>query len=154
MESWQVYHAARKTLPKGQLQAIYSRSASLIGLWAADPTYCEHHTRNPIDRLRSMLDAMDTAGVGDYARYAIDYMAEPLGGRFCPIDTNRSDKGTSEGEAMDALCALGRLTDTVREALADGCLDTEEIIKIKEQARTIKAEVSQLLDAAGIGGGV
>lgn len=154
MNSWQIYYVAKKKLPHGMLQKIYRRSSPLVSMWAADPKYCEHHARNPIDRIRLMLEEMDTAGAGEYARWAIDYMAAPLGGRFAPLRDVCSDKGTVEGEVMDVAINFGHMADTIRAAMVDGRLDACEIARIKEHARTLKNEVDQLLDAVGIVGGV
>ena len=82
MKSWQVFHVALKMLPPGQIQGIFRRSTRLVNYWAADPRYCEETRRNPLDRIRELLEALDIAGAGDYARWAIDYMAAPLDGHF------------------------------------------------------------------------
>ena len=97
-----------------------------------------------------MLAELDTAGYGDYARAAIDYMAEPLGGEFSEKSTAKSDKGCIDGETADCMVALGKLADEIRFALADDFLDSAERIRIKEYARQVISEVQQLLDAAGV----
>ena len=154
MESWQVFHAALKKLPKGVIHNIFRRSASLVSQWAANPKYCECTKRNPIDRIRLMLEEMDTAGCGEYARWSIDYMAEPIGGRFEPLNPACSDKKSVDGEVADVAVRFGTLADEIRKAMADGSLDVDEIAVIKEHARELKSEVDQLLDAVGIIGGV
>jgi len=150
MESWQFFYVAKKQLPPGTLQAIYRRSARLVTYWAANPRHCEETKKNPIDRIKEMLEAMDIAGFGEYSRAAIDYMAAPLGGCFADRKTACSDKGSIEGEVADVTIALGKLADGIRYSLEDGELDTAEKIKIKNYARQIRREVEQLLDAAGV----
>lgn len=154
MESWQVFHAAQKKLPKGMIQSIYRRSSPLVSQWSANPKYCECTHRNPIDRIRIMFEEMETAGCGEYARWAIDYMAEVLGGRFAPFGDVSSDKGSVDGEVMDVTIAIGSLANEMRESLSDGRLTESEIAIIKERARALKSEVDQLLDVVGINGGV
>ena len=154
MESWQVFHAALKKLPRGVIQNIFRRSASLVTQWGADPKYCECTRRNPVDRIRLLLEEMDTAGCGEYSRWAIDYMAEPLGGRFEPMTAACSDKHSVDGEVADVAVQFGALADKIRNALSDGLLTVDEIAVIKEHARDVKSEVDQLLDAVGIHGGV
>lgn len=149
-ESWQIFKVAIKNLTPSTLQHIYTRSTRLIYYWAADPHDTDKSERNPIDRIRDMLDALDDIGKGEYARAAIDYMAEPLGGRFVDIETSPSDKEDVDGEIADISIALGELATRIREASIDGVFDTAERIRIKDAARTIKQEVEQLLDAAGI----
>lgn len=150
MQSWQVYHAALKKLPPGMLQNLYRRSSRLIHYWAADPRYCEETKRNPLDRIRDMLDALDAAGAGEFARWAIDYMAAPLSGHFVFNDPATSDKGSIEGEVCDVTIALGKLADEIRFARQDGDIDGQELARIKDYARQLKREVDELLDAAGI----
>lgn len=152
IESWQIYHVALKHLSPGYLQKIYTRSTRLIYFWAADPRTTSRTERNPLDRIRDMLDALDDIGKGDYARAAIDYLAEPLGGRFTDKKQAESDKGTIDGELADICIALGKLGDKAREAVKDGKIDAAEKIQLKEGARTIKREVEQFLDAVGING--
>jgi hypothetical protein len=150
IESWQIYHVALKKLPSGTLQRIYRRSCRLVSYWAADPRYTDETKLNPLDRIRKMLAELDTAGYGDYARAAIDYMAEPLGGNFADTSLTKSDKGCVDGETADCMIALGKLADEVRFSLADNELDTTERIRIKEYARKVISEIEQLLDAAGV----
>ena len=150
IQSWQIYHVARKKLPRGMLQKIYRRSSRLIQYWAADPKYVDKSQRNPRDRIRDMLEQLDLLGFGEYARAAIDYMAEPLGGRFEYIDSATTDKGTIDGELTDITIAFGRLADHLRIATADGTIDPDELITITNAAREMKQEIEQLLDAAGV----
>jgi len=149
-ESWQVFHVARKKLGANELRRIFTRSTRLVTMWAANPRYCARTARNPLDRIRMLLDALDTAGYGEYGRAAIDYMAEPLGGCFADIHPARSDKGAVDPEIADMAIAVGKLAAQVREALADGNVDTEERIRIKKVARDLRREIEQLLDVIGI----
>lgn len=150
MESWKIYHVALKKLPQGKLQQIYRRSARLVNYWAADPKYCEETKKNPLDRIRIMLDELDNAGAGDYARAAIDYMADPLGGCFAEKYPAVSDKGCVDGESVDLSIAGGKLIDEIRFALADDVIDDVERMRIIEYARKLNREVDELLDAAGV----
>lgn len=150
MESWQIYHIAMKKLPPGRLQQIYSRSCRLVTYWAANPRYCNETKRNPLDRIRIMLEELDAAGYGDYARAAVDYISEPLGGEFSCSKTAESDKGNVDGEAADLSVAAGTLIGGIREALEDGKIDTAERISIKQWARDTIKEIDELLDAAGM----
>ncbi len=150
MESWQIYFIAHKKLPTGRLQNIYRRSARLVAYWAANPRDCDVTHRNPIDRIRIMLDELNMAGYGEYARAAIDYMAEPLGGEFAEKETSVSDKGSVDGEAVDTSLAASNLIAEIRDALEDDLIDTAERIRIKEAYRKVIKEMEQLLDVAGM----
>jgi len=150
VESWQIYNVALKRLPAGTLQRIYRRSCRLVHYWAADPRYADETKRNPLDRIRQMLAELETAGYGDYARAAIDYLSQPLGGEFVAHGAVVSDKGTVDGEAADCMVAMGKLADEIRFVLSDGLLDSAERIRIKEYSRILINEIAQLLDAAGM----
>jgi len=150
IESWQIFYIAQKKLPTGRLQNIYRRSARLVAYWAANPRDCDVTHRNPIDRIRMMLDEMNLAGYREYATAAIDYMAEPLDGEFAKKETSVSDKGSVDGEAADLSVASGILINEIRNALEDDLLDTAERIRIKGAARKAIQEIEQLLDAAGM----
>ncbi len=152
IESWQIFKQAKKKLPHGALQRIYRRSTRLVDMWAANPAHCEVTARNPLDRIRLLLDELDTAGSEDYARAAIDYMAEPLRGQFARFTIEQSDREDVDGELVDLFSAGGDFSDKVRVALEDGRLNTKERIMIKEAARKVIKELNQTLDAAGMEG--
>ena len=132
------------------LQKIYRRSARLVQYWAADPRYCEETKRNPLDRIRDMLEALDMAGAGEFARWAVDYLAEPLGGQFAFKEAAKSDKGNFDAELADVTIALGKLADEIRFAKEDGRIDTKEKIRIKNYEQKLRRELDELLDAAGL----
>jgi len=150
MEPWQFFSVVRRVLPPGMLQNIFSRSTRLVQLWAANPAYCEHTARTPLERLRLVLKHLDLAGYGEYSRWAIDYLAEPIGGCFAYRDRARSDKGSVDGEATDAFTALSRLVEEIRADLADKRLEPEEKARIRDKARLAIQEIQELLDAAGM----
>lgn len=147
-KSHQIFKIALHHLPKGRLQKIYTQKTRQIYKWAADPRFCEETARNPIDRVRILLDEINIAGYGDYAREAIDYMAAPLGGRFTDVDPATSDKDIS-GEIVDVAVSTGILFNLVRKA-ENGGLDAADRIRIKAAARKAIQEIEQLLDASGI----
>ena len=147
-----IFKIARKKLPAGTVQGIFSRSTRLVDYWAADSRYCEETRRNPIERIRMLLDELDSAGYGDYARAAIDYMSEPLGGCFTCTTPSTSDKGTVAGEVMDATICLGNLAKIIEEALADNQISDREKVEIKGEARRMVVQIEQILDVVGIGG--
>lgn len=152
MHSWQIMRQAKKKLPRGVLHKIFGRSTRLVDMWAANPAHCEVTARNPLDRLRLLIDELDNAGCEDYARAAIDYLAGPIGGQFAPFAEEKSDKGDVIDELADLFAAGGNFTALLREALKDGHIDPAERIVVKEAARRIIKEVNQTLDAAGLRG--
>lgn len=137
MDPSQFYRVAAKRIPQKILHNIYGpKSGRTFRGWAAD-RYCETRNRTPLERLRMTIEEMDLAGYGDYARAAIDYLAEPLDGHFADNEPARSDKGTIEGEIVDATVTSGRLADHARQSVADGVLDAEEKVRLKDFYRNM-----------------
>lgn len=170
MDSWQIYHYAKETLPAKIVQHIFSRTTKCIECWtgkkndgtqkkcgtpredidyrwAANPTSCGSIEKNPIDRLRDMLSELKKAGRGDVARAAIDILSEPLGGHFQFNENVSNDKDVA-GEAADTMEALGSLVGKIRESLADGKLDKNEKGEVREMICRLKSEIDQLFSAA------
>ena len=148
MESWQVFHAAQKGLPKGTLQKIYRKSCRLVYYWAADPRYTDEVKRNPLDRIRMMLEQLDLAGCGNFARWAIDYLAEPLGGCFAYKNPARSDKDSIDGEIADVAVAMGKLADEIRYAAEDGKITRDELARVDDYGLELHRQVDELLEVA------
>lgn len=152
IHSWQIFRQAKKKLPRGVLHKIFGKSVRLVDMWAANPAHCEITARNPLDRLRLLIDELDNAGCEDYARAAIDYMAEPLDGQFAPFPNDKSDRNDVDGELADLFGIAGEFVNRLREALLDGHINPAERIAIKESARSMVKELNQVLDAAGLSG--
>lgn len=179
MDSSSIFRAAKKALGMGTIQQIFRRSSPLVStwaakgqkpecpvcgqaveadefpsertvqLWAANPRHCGFTANNPIDQTRMLLDEMDTAGRRDEAVWAGNYMVEPLDLRCTPIDFQKSDKGTIDGEAADLLVAAGDLVHKAREYRPGG-FDSEERVKMSGAYRRIIRELNQFMDAAGL----
>ncbi|KKN36007.1 hypothetical protein LCGC14_0777840 [marine sediment metagenome] len=149
-ESSFVFAAAKKYLPKGSIQKLFTKSTRLFNMWATDPRTSAIVARNPIDRIRILLNELDDFGQGHVSRAAIDYMAEPLGCHCVEKSGAKSDKGTIDGEVADISIALGNLGSEVREALKNGEIDSDKRRLIVEAARNVKRQVEELLDAAGM----
>lgn len=153
-QSHQIFHIARKTLPAGELHSIFGRTTRYMQMWAADPRFCEVVRRNVLDQVRDFIGALDDRGRGDVARAALEYMTGSLPFKICDDAGAVSDKGCIDGEIADLTRALGRLATVIEAARGDGVIETAELIRIKRTAGELKREVDELLDAAGIRGGV
>jgi len=151
-ESWVVYYVARKKLSPGFLQQLYTVKSRMVRLWGANPRHCDRTVRNPLDRLRLLFEALDLHGYSEYAIAALDWLGEPLGRRSVAMEPSRSDKGSVDGEAADAVVALGYLVAKIREVLADKNIDPEERIEIEEAYINAKRQIEEIMDAAGMYG--
>lgn len=146
-ESWRIFHIARTKLSKGFVHNLYGRMTRSVEKWAANPRTCGQTARNPIDRTRILLDELNLMGYGDYARAAIDYMAEPLGCHCAEKSGAKSDKGTVDGEIADLASAVGNVADHIRDFVEKGKGDP---VQINEAIRYGKRQFDELLDAAGM----
>jgi hypothetical protein len=153
-QSHQIFHIARKTLSEGELHAIFGRTTRYMQMWAADPRHCEVTRRNVLDQVRDLLNALDDHGRGEVSRAALEYLAGPVGLRVCCGTGAISDKGCIDGEIADLTRSLGHLATVIEISREDGQIDTAELLRIKKSAIELKNGVDQLLDAAGIKGGV
>lgn len=149
-QSWQVFHLSRKVLPGSVIQSIFTQKSRQFTKWGANPATCGVTAQNPIDRIRRLLNELDNAGYGDYARAAIDYMAEPLGGRFESTAIAHSDKGTVDGEIADLVQVVGQLAESAREAIEDKTITHDEAVAVKALARAVRQEAEQIMDAMAL----
>ncbi|NNG00890.1 MAG: hypothetical protein HKM93_15995 [Desulfobacteraceae bacterium] len=146
---------AVETCPQcGGAVAMEAPSERLFQQWAANPRHCAVTSRNPLDRIRLLVEELDLAGETEYARAAVDYIAEPLGGHFSMTGPEESDKGSVDGEIADIAVRLGRFTSKLREAMADGRIDSKELTGIRQHARQLISEIKQAMDACGIREGI
>ncbi|KKL95712.1 hypothetical protein LCGC14_1851840 [marine sediment metagenome] len=148
-DSSSFWRAALMYCPKGFLGKIFTQSMRLVYEWAADKN-AEYRAKNPLDRVRDVMEGLQIAGQGCHAQNAIDYLSEPLGGEFTGKKRAISDKGTVDGEIADISIAIGDLATEIRAACNDGNIDPDERMKIVCAARKVQNETNQLLDAAGI----
>ncbi|HBA84900.1 MAG TPA: hypothetical protein DCZ95_12470 [Verrucomicrobia bacterium] len=149
-DSWRIFHVAKKVLPKGILQQIYTRSARLIDSWSADPRFCEVTARNPLDRMKILFAELSMAGRDAEVIAALDWLSEVVDRRTERLGQECSDKKSVDGEVADLAVAMGDLAAQVRYAMADGQVDSAESIRIKKAAMELAKEADQLLDAAGV----
>ena len=148
-DSSSFWRAALLYCPAGYLGKVFTQSTRLIYEWAADKN-AEYRAKNPLDRIRKVIEGLHVAGQGCYAQNAIDYLSEPMGGEFADKKRIISDKGTVDGEIADISIAVGGLASEIRMSRKDGTIDPEERMKIDCAVRNLQNEIYQLLDAAGL----
>lgn len=105
LQSWQVFHFARKHLTRSTLYAIFGKkNARAVDYWCEDPRYTTKldGAYDPIQGVKSLLETLDDQGHCGVVRSAIAYMAS----------------GTSAGsdEVPEIVEPMPRLSD---EILAD-----------------------------------
>ena len=113
--SWQFFHACRKVLGDSCIQKIYKRSLRQIYRWSADPTYADQVERNPIDRLKLILEKLCEVGREDIATAGVNMLAEVVGCELRKIDRVEPDQESIEDECLDDYPALTAFHTAIRE---------------------------------------
>jgi len=78
MQSWQVFHYARKRLGRSVLYAIFGkRHARTVDLWCQDPRFTDKEaiSYDPLQGLRDLLSLLDDHGHVPVVRAALQYLA-------------------------------------------------------------------------------
>jgi hypothetical protein len=78
MQSWRIFHYARKYLGRTTLYSLFGhRHARTVDLWCEDPTTTAKvdGASDPVRAIRNMLWKLDDQGHVDICRAALSYMA-------------------------------------------------------------------------------
>lgn len=78
MQSWQVFHFARKHLSRSVLYAIFGKkNARAVDYWCEDPRYTAklEGAYDPIQGVKSLLETLDDHGHCGVVRSALSYLA-------------------------------------------------------------------------------
>jgi len=78
MQSWQVFHCARKHLGRSVLYNIFGkRHARTVDLWCQDPRFTDKDavSYDPLQGLRDLLSLLDDHGHVPVVRAALQYIA-------------------------------------------------------------------------------
>lgn len=79
MQSWQVFHFARKHLSRSVLYAIFGKkNARAVDYWCEDPRYTAKldGAYDPLNGVRTLLESLDDQGHCGVVRAALSYLAE------------------------------------------------------------------------------
>ena len=138
LQTWQVFHVARKVLGPGAVANIFGRrNARSAYDWAQDPAYTVQRVkRDPLESLHLMLSMLVERGREDVARAAIEYLGTALDGELCPNEI-KNLKPTLEAEILADFRAVAELQDGIEEGLSTD--------QIKALALEAKAEIDRTL---------
>lgn len=78
MQSWQVFHYARKHLTRSVLYTIFGRkNARAVDYWCEDPRYTAKHTGayDPIQGVKTLIDTLDDRGHCDVVRSIFAFLS-------------------------------------------------------------------------------
>ena len=135
MQSWQVFHFARKHLGNSTLYAIFGKKkARAIDMWAQDPRYTlkPEGSYDPILGVKTLIETLDDRGHADVVRSAVAFMvsgtsaavsdAEPCVADLQPTISEEILKDYRAVADMQAAIEAGESIDYV-DALKDEAMD-------------------------------
>ena len=127
LQTWQIFHVARRTLGPGAVANIFGRrNARSAYDWAADPAFTVQRVkRDPLQALHLMFSRLVDYGRQDVVKAAIDFLASALDdSTVCSIEEL---KPTLAEEILADFSAVAKLQDIIDEqASADSVREAAE----------------------------
>lgn len=134
LQSWQIFHAARKHLGVERVICIFGKkNARSAYTWAQDPRFTEDRCRDPLEATHAMLSELDTVGRGDVARACLSYLATAVDGASFDLAAVASLKPTIDAEVLadyQALAAMQHAIEHGAELAEVGRLRHEAVDEI------------------------
>lgn len=140
-QSWEMMLYCKEVLGTTALQKIFSRGHTQINRYCMNPKF-EDSQKNPLDRVRTLLEMMAEQGERELVRTALNHLATPHGCRVQEMTDVTPDKQTIEEECLDdfpELVELDRLInlrkhpDVVRRQAEQVIREIEETCVIYER---------------------
>lgn len=133
MQSWQVFHYARKHLGRSVLYSIFGKkNARAVDYWCEDPKYTNKPdgAYDPIQGVRDLMTALDDHGHTAVIRSACQYMTAETSGAAEEAPTNLTDLlPTLEAEILADFRAIANL-----QAMIESGSDMALILAAKQEA--------------------
>jgi hypothetical protein len=139
MQSWQVFHFARKYLTRSVLYAIFGKkNARIVDYWCEDPKYTDKSDRayDPILGVKNLLTALDDLGHTPIVRSCIAFLVSDtsLAGDCQPTVTNLMPT-MAEEELADYTC-LAKFQEAIRLGLPEKEIKLRKKAALEEIERT------------------
>ena len=140
MQSWQVFHYARKRLGRHVLYAIFGkRHARTVDLWCQDPRFTDKETiaYDPLQGLRDLLSLLDDHGHVPVVRAALQYLSagtsvqKDLGGDCSDLLPSLNE------EILADYRAVAELQRGIESGLAPHSINQLKAAAINEIERTV-----------------
>ena len=133
MQSWQIFHFARKHLGSSVLYAIFGKkNARSIDYWAQDPRYTNkpEGSYDPILGIKTLLETLDDHGHEAVVRAAISHIASGASSTgFNDVTELKDLLPTMSEEILGDYRAVG-----VMQAAIEAGLDVAEVDRLKTEA--------------------
>jgi hypothetical protein len=147
MQSWQVFHFARKYLTRAVLYAIFGKkNARIVDYWCEDPKYTDkaEQAYDPILGVRNLLTALDDMGHTPVVRACIAFLVSDtsLADDCQPAVTNLRPT-MAEEELADYVC-LAEFQAAIRNGLPKKEIMRRKQAALEEIERTFAKHVKDL----------
>ncbi len=145
MQSWQVFHAARKYIGAERVARLFNREKRSAYNWAQNPSYTQHRCKNPLDTLHALFVELDTHGLGYVVENALVFLQssihdidqegplkEPMASMTDQLLANFTTLSTlkeaiERQQSADAVVALGKEAEAeIQRTVARYIQDTEK----------------------------
>lgn len=124
VQSWEAMKDFKDAVGPGTMQKIFSCGQTQINRYCRNPKFTADSERNPLDRLRILLEEAQEAGALEAVLAALEYIVEPLGLEVIKRRSGEPDK-----------CVMGeRLDDHSKLGKANMLMDEEEHPNLVDRA--------------------
>jgi len=143
--SCQFWSTTMKLCPE-RLGTLFRVEKRQFYRWAADPDFCGETSRGPDLLLRSLYKHLLELGREDVVAGSLRVICGPLG--YDVVKRDVACDHCMTGEVLDVQAALGRVAETVNDAMRDGKADWKEKREILALVDELSRQVAELKDAA------
>lgn len=139
MQSWQIFHFARKHLGKSALYEVFGKkNARVVDFWSQDPACTDKplEAYDPIRGLKNLLDRLDDMGHCGVVRACIAYLCSGTS-LDCGEPLLIEPLPTIEQEQLADWRALGMLQNGIDDGLSCREIDALKAAAVAEIERTV-----------------
>jgi len=141
MQSWQIFHFARKYLTRSTLYAIFGKkNARAVDYWCEDPRYTAKAdgAYDPIQGVKALLSTLDDQGHCGVVRAAVAYLCE---GTSCDLDLDNANLSEPLPCITDEILADFRAVANLQRAIEEerhiSVIEDYKLEAIAEIERTV-----------------
>lgn len=107
--SFEMMQQIKDAIGAVKMQKIFSVGQTQILRYCRNPQFTEDSERNPIDRMRLLLEQAQEAGADDAVLAALDHIMAPLGLRVAFKENVEPDKPSTDEELLSDYASLATM---------------------------------------------
>ncbi len=143
LETWQIWHAMRKTIGDSFIMAVLGRrNARTIRMYAQDPRFTVDRCKDPIESLGILFAELESWGRHDIAKLAIDHLCKSIGHEtdlHCPTEL----KQTIDAELLADYQAVADLKTAIEVDAGEEAVHFAMTAAVQEIERTYSKYLQQ-----------